>query len=228
MIKQNLLFANAAIGILITTLGTMHLSAHAVQPLQGRTVTGTAVASTDPLAVMEYDPNLNVTWLRDWNSAGAMTWSAASAWAATLTVGAFGGWSLPSFNANDTGCSVTSNPSGFPSQHYGYNCTLNPLGYLYYTEGIGWGIPGPFKNIQNDRYFSKTEYVVDTSEVWVFGTGYGYESRATKPQTLFAVAIRAGDVAAVPEPQSWAMMIFGLGLGYVLRKRQQAENIQGG
>lgn len=70
--------------------------AAAVQPLQGRTIIGTAVASTDPTAVMAYDPNLNITWLRDWNKHGPfLFWNDAQSWASTLKVGSFGGWSLP-------------------------------------------------------------------------------------------------------------------------------------
>lgn len=184
--------------------------ATAIQPLQGRTITGAAVASTDPTAVMEYDPNLDITWLRDWNMNGSMDWNAANRWVAQLTVGTFADWSLPTALNQDG-----SGPCG-----PGYNCDSSQMGYLYYSElgnfayqTPGWGTQnyGPFQNIYGDDYWTSTVYGPDPYFVWVFGTTGGVQSPIGWSTSLPAVAVRRGDVAtAVPEPQQWALMLLGL------------------
>jgi len=110
-------------------------------PLQGRDINGNPVGATDASAVFEYDPNLNMTWLRDWNYAktsgyaaanavgpagtggneirtdGSMGWDAAKTWASNLTVGGFSGWSLPAItDTGARGCNY-----GFVGTDCGYN-----------------------------------------------------------------------------------------------------------
>jgi hypothetical protein len=204
-----------------------------VQPLQGRTITGAAVASTDPAAVMEYDPNLNITWLRDWNYAGTqMTWAGAVTWASTLTVGAFSGWALPTIDAADANCMDSFSPGGgFPDQHYGYNCTGSPMGYLWYLElnntaGALQTNFGPFQNMQPSFYWSGTDYAPNTADAWVFGANGGGQYENPKFIVVYyAVAARAGDVAApVAEPETWALMAAGLSvLSMDLRRRPSAH-----
>jgi hypothetical protein len=121
-------------------------------PLQGRDINGNAVGATDASAVFEYDPNLNMTWLRDWNYAattsyanaspsGQMTWNAAKTWASTLTVGSFSGWSLPAItDTGATGCNFgyVGTDCGFNVYGYGTSspgaATLSPMAYLWYEE----------------------------------------------------------------------------------------------
>jgi hypothetical protein len=221
------------------------LTAHAVQPLQGRDINGNPVDAFDPSAVFEYDPNLNVTWLRDWNyaknsayggSTGRMNWDTAMAWASSLTVGTFGGWSLPIINAGDTSCTTVNPAPGYPNQHSGYNCTGSPMGYMYYTElgnvgalpgvtNYGMNNKGPFQNVMtNTMYWSGTEYAPDTNLAWFFFLGNGDQSPDLKNQSFYAVALRAGDVAAVPEPQTWAMLMAGLGaVGLIARRAARLD-----
>jgi len=191
----------------------------AVQALEGRTITGAAVASTDPTAVMEYDPNLNITWLRNWNANGAMNWNTAETWASALTVGAFSGWSLPSaLNQDGSGpCS-------------GFGCTGSPMGYMYYVElgnvayptlGYGMSNKGPFQNVQSNAYWSGTEDPLNPLDAWIFATDVGTQANADLAfNSLYAVAIRPGDVAAVPEPSSMALMMAGLGVVVVVSRRR--------
>jgi len=117
-------------------------------PLQGRDINGNAVGATDAAAVFEYDPNLNMTWLRDWNyaktsgyattnaggtgenaiySSGRMGWNAAKTWVNNLTVGGFSGWRLP--EVTDT---------------YGAGCNRYTLGTDcgHNVYGYGGSIPG--------------------------------------------------------------------------------------
>jgi len=121
-------------------------------PLQGRDINGNAVGATDASAVFEYDPNLNLTWLRDWNYAattkygnaspsGEMNWNTANIWASSLTVGSFSGWSLPSVTDTGTpGCNYgyVGTDCGFNVYGYGTNspqaATLSPMAYLWYAE----------------------------------------------------------------------------------------------
>jgi hypothetical protein len=88
-------------------------------PLQGRDINGNPVTANDPRAMFEYDANLNLTWLRNWNRNGAMDWATAMDWAATLTVGAFGGWALPSISDYGTLFSEVGNLSLFTNVQNG-------------------------------------------------------------------------------------------------------------
>jgi hypothetical protein len=200
-----LVFSLAAVG-----------AAHAVQPLQGRDINGNPVAANAAAAVMEFDPNLNITWLRDWDKNGVMEWNTAKTWASTLTVGAFSGWSLPSaLNQDGTGPCV------------GYSCSSSQLGYMFYTElGNPAGGPpsnsGPFQNVKPVDYWSGTEYAPVPGFAWRFGFYYGNQGYEVGGSVLPAVAVRAGDVAAaVPEAQTWTLMMAGLGaVAVALRRRQ--------
>jgi PEP-CTERM motif len=132
---------------------TAGLAAANPLPLQGRDINGNAVGATDASAVFEYDPNLNLTWLRDWNYAattsyanaslsGEMNWNTARVWASSLTVGSFSGWSLPSITDTGTppGCNYgyVGTDCGFNVYGYGTNspqaATLSPMAYLWYAE----------------------------------------------------------------------------------------------
>jgi len=128
-------------------------------PLQGRDINGNAVGAADASAVFEYDPNLNLTWLRDWNYAKTSgypdanrpgmrpgqfkNWDAARTWASNLTVGGFSGWSLPA--VTDTGVAGCANhlsyvgtDCGYSVYGYGTNspgaASLSPMAYLWYVE----------------------------------------------------------------------------------------------
>jgi hypothetical protein len=131
-------------------------------PLEGRDINGNPVGATDASAVFEYDPNLNMTWLRDWNYAytsgyasihaggsgtntvnsnGSMGWDAANVWTKNLVVGGYSGWNLPVIT--DTGTAGCNNAEvgtdcGYNVYGYGTNspqaATLSPMAYLWYVE----------------------------------------------------------------------------------------------
>lgn len=213
-------------------------SAHAAPPLplQGRDINGAAVAANDASAVFEYDPNLNLTWLRNWNYfggegatgvVGMMTWAEAKTWASTLTVGSFSGWALPSTQVPDGTCSQNMFAPGV-----GYGCTGSPMGYLWHTELGNHYDPsnpnhtvnvGPFQNMAMGYYWSATEFRT-AGEGWGLSTAWGFQNIAVDAPggSAFAVAVRAGDVlTAVPEPMTWALMLTGLGalaLGRIRRR----------
>jgi len=220
------------VALLVTAaLGASSVAANASPiPLQGRTITGAAVAANNPTAVFEYDANLNITWLRDWNASppgapGAETWSTKMNWAATLTVGTFSGWMLPAFDSSDGNCSNFDLVPP-PPQHYGYNCTGSAMGYLWYTElgntqgeAFASTNKGPFLNVQSGQYWSRTAYAPNTAAAWDFYTNGGLEGADLKTLDLYAVAVRPGDVTAVPEPASLVLLLSGFGVLAYRRRR---------
>jgi hypothetical protein len=217
-----------SLGTVATTVGILFVaSAQGVVPLQGRDINGYPVDAYSPNAVMEYDPNLNITWLRDWRASQPMDWNTARTWASTLRVGAFGDWVLPTMNTSDTHCSRSSDPGGgFQILHFGYNCIGSPIGYLQYLE-LGNASPGavpnagPFLNMQADFYWYGTELEPNPTGAWYFDVFHGWQGAAERYSTLYAVAVRPGDVLApVPEAKILALMLTGLGLLVMARCRR--------
>jgi hypothetical protein len=200
---------------------------------------------------MIYDTTRNITWLADMNYAqtsghtgtgvnanGRMTWDAATAWANDLVYGGYSDWRLPTLNPLDTSCSLNSNPGGgFPQQYYGYNCTGGELSGLFVTD-LGnkanesvLNQAGDtseqianlalFSNVQSDVYWSGTEYSPPPGGAWTFRTVDGFQGTYAKFETLYAVAVRPGDVtASVPEPQTLALALLALGATGVARRRR--------
>ena len=156
-----------------------------------------------------YDDVLNVTWLADMNYAktsgydsdGLMNFTNANAWAASLVYGGFSDWRLPSTMVNDTTCGSVPHPIADTSKEY--NCTGSEMGKLYYEDlgGERYGgvdTIGLFVN-KPDTYWawSGTLDPSNASYAWMFGFGYGHQSRANISNLYYAMAVRDGDVAAV-------------------------------
>ena len=197
---------------------------------------------------MIYDTTRNLTWLADMNYAktsgyhsdGLMKWAIAKQWADSLVYGGYDDWRLPTLNPSDTTCSYNfSAGNGFPLQHWGYNCMGGELSGLL-VKDLG-NKPGEsvlnqtgdtaeqianlalFSNVERYGYWSDTESLVDPTGVWSFLTYDGIQIYDVKDDTLRAVAVRSGDVAAVvPEPQTLALALLALGATLVARKRRPA------
>jgi MYXO-CTERM domain-containing protein len=101
------------------------------------------------------------------------------------------------------------------------------MGYMWYTElGNTAGSltnTGDFLNLQSIFYGSGTEYAPSTNRAWFFGTSVGVQTNFVKSNALYAVAVRPGDVAAVPEPQTFALALAALAALLVARRRRPSR-----
>jgi hypothetical protein len=182
-----------------------------------------------------YDDVLNITWLQDANYAatsgyvlsGTMTWAMAINWAAGLSYYdnvrnvTYSDWRLPQTFVN----------------RFGYNNTDVELGHLFYTDLGGVAKTSIFSvhnsnlslfiNLKDDYWFSNDFSAAGMpNEAADFSFAYGYQGAASKSAYLQTWAVRDGDVAApVPEPETYAMMLAGLGLlGVMARRRKQLRH----
>lgn len=208
--------------------------------LQGRDINLNAVAATSANAVYLYDTTLNVTWLRNANVNGTMDWTTANAWADNLVTGSGGttisDWRLPTMadpaavalwsnDGTNAGYNVATSSSEMASLFFS---TLGNKSYLD-TNGnpqAGYGLTnaGSFQSMQSHYYWLGTEYAPYTNDAWNFGTYDGHQGADGKGNQIYAMAVRPGDVMApVPEPETYAMMLLGLGvIGAISRRRPRA------
>ena len=183
---------------------TVLLAGTAQAALQNRDLNGDG--QTDAF----YDTDLNITWLRNANLIGANGWQYSNSWADQLAFGGYSDWRLPTSN----GCA-------------GFNCTGSEMGHLWYSElgnvaANGLTNRGGFQNLQSAHYWSGTNYPTGTFELWwSFDMAGGFQNTDYYVYALYAMAVRDGDVAAaVPEPETYALMLGGLA-ALALARRQQ-------
>jgi hypothetical protein len=230
------------------------VSGAAQASLVGRDINGNAVAGNAASSVFLYDDVLNVTWLRNANANGAMNWTQANTWANSLNnnaaYGNFTGWRLPTMiDTGTSGCNYANvgtdcgynvqTKSGNLTQYQAGQTVYSEMAHLFYVTlgnqgyysttgtfqpGFGLSNTGAFQNLQSFGYWSGLEYAPSTIRAWVFDTYDGLQVSYGKAGSLYALAVRPGDVlapAAVPIPAAAWLMASGLGaLGVAARKRR--------
>lgn len=151
---------------------------------------------------------------------GRVTWWGALAFVDYLNSITYGGsdqWRLPTVVNTRTGYSTPTNGVAAGDE----------LPELFYQELEGTAVnPIPntdtFDNEQSYYYWSGTEYAPNSVSAWIFGTLNGYQGGSNgKHFQYHAWAVSPGQVAAVPEADTAAMLLAGLGiLGTVMRRRR--------
>lgn len=182
---------------------------------------------------------------------GRVSWSQAQSWIATLNADGLYGyadWRLPRVapvNGGSFQLTSTNNGStdiGVAATGVGWG-KASEMGHLYYvtlankglctptvagnnacTTQPGWEQKntGPFANLGTFVYWSGTPLPSDTGKAWYFYAYYGNQDLAAVSETYSAVAVRSGDVLAVPEPRTAGLMLAGLAtLALALRGRRR-------
>jgi len=152
--------------------------------------------------------NNQVSWASGLNAAGTIDYH--------LNLGVSINWGTSSWRLPSTVDDLAS---------FGFDHTTSEMGHLYYTElgksaGGGLGDPAPFTSLLQGWYWSGTELAIDQSQAWRFQTDLGYQYWDLKDYTYFALAVRPGQLEAVPEPYEWAAISFGvLGLVFAAKRR---------
>jgi hypothetical protein len=151
------------------------------------------------------------------NSNGTMTWGGAMKWIGAMNANNYLGYSDWRLPTSDT-CA-------------GFNCTGSEMGHLFYTELGGVAVSSIatthnanyslFSNLQSYYYWSGTEYAPGSDYAWYFRTNLGYQDYFPKYFGMYALAVRPGQVAAVPVPAAaWLLGSGLLGLLGVARRRR--------
>lgn len=192
-----------------------------------------------------YDTNLNITWLKDSNTIaansfglqygvnmgphpadiyqyaesyihdnGLANWGGAMHWIDAMNRNSYLGhnsWRLP------------TTPQLGDSYCWGYDCRNSDLGYMFY-ENLGGQSGVSIIDSHGDNYdnFINIHRVYWSDQGWNFHMDDGFQRKDDPNVTFYYVwAVIDGDVAAVPEPEIWAMLLAGLGLiGVATRRRR--------
>lgn len=206
--------------------------------LQGRDIGGNAVDADSAAAVYLYDSALNITWLRNGNLTGELSWATASQWANDLVTGSgaaqVSDWRLPRMTA----VAVASCDFAFVATACGYNVDTasSEFAHLYHValgnlsrydaaeqeRGLEAGLTNTasFVGLQAGGYWLAD--AMDGEAAWRFDTYDGVQDVTFKELPFYAIAVRDGDVLAVPEPQTLHLALTGIvAVGWLMIRRRR-------
>lgn len=162
----------------------------------------------------------NIVGPRDFSRFGGGTVSIYGAFAFVsylnrINYGGINNWYLPTMTNTTVGPATTNG-----------NSQGDEMAELFYSELNGI-VDSPFPNtttfdfdLRSGLYWSGTGFVQDPRQAWYFGNGF--QNTLSTNNKLYVWAISSGQVAAVPEPDSMALLLTVLGvLAGVVRRRQQ-------
>ncbi len=189
------------------------------------------------------DVNGNYEVVPGSTSNGRMWWGNAVDWASNLSYydsvrdTTWTDWRLPhmtnvapcDFYAAGGNCGFSVNPGSGELAHLFFISLGNQSAYNNNWDpqsGGGLVNTGPFVNLQPDGYWYSTTWDMNDmyTPAWGFNTGLGLQAGLSDDigrYGQYAIAVRDGDVAAVPEAETYALMLAGLGLiGWRMQRRR--------
>lgn len=182
------------------------------------------------------------------NFNGTMAWDKANEWIAAMNSAAYLGasdWRLPfMLDTGAAGCDLaySGTDCGYNVQTKSGDTVYSEMAHLFYvtlgntgafdTSGNPGSCPGfpnfcltnsgPFSNFEAGYYWTGNEYAPDTANAWYFHFGAGSQYLELKSNSLYAWAVRPGDIAAVI-PVPGAVWLFGGALALLGAVRRRSR-----